>query len=390
MARSAWSGSFRSGDFSYLYRKKRGMTADDIALTLQRGLGVRGAVHLLALAGSAEAVYAASEEELVGAFGLRRDVAHGIVCRSAHRQAEAELRHMKRNGISALASTDAAYPALLRECPDYPHVLYFVGDPAAFGGRSLGVVGTRAATVYGQRMCDAVVGRMAELLPDTVIVSGLAYGIDADAHRAALRYGLRTVGVIANPLPGVTPAQHRALAHDIAERGGAVVTELHSGTKQNGAYFIPRNRIIAGMGEGTLVVESPAGGGALSTAALADGYGRTVMAVPGRADDRCSAGTNRLVMDRRAAMVCSGDDVVRELGWDIVEPGAIPAREAPPPLLSADEKRLLECMPDGEAADMDTLALRSGIPVGQLSALLLGLELAGRVRALPGKRYERC
>ena len=229
---------------------------------------------------------------------------------------------------------------------------------------------------------------MAELAAGTAVVSGLAYGIDAAAHRAALRYGLRTVAVIANPLPGVTPVQHRALAHDIAERGGAVVTELHSRTRQNGAYFIPRNRIIAGMGEGTVVVESPAGGGALSTAALADGYGRIVMAVPGRAGDRCSAGANRLIMERRAAMVCSGDDIVRELGWDIACPGFIPVRESPP-VLNGDERRIMECLHDGEAADMDTLALRSGIPIGQISAVLLGLELGGMVRALPGKRYEK-
>ena len=364
------------------------MTVDDIALTLQKGLGVRGAAHLLSLAGSASAVYAASEGELSGKFGLRSDIARALAAKTAHREAEEELRYMRRHGISAVASTDADYPALLRECPDYPHVLYFVGDAAAFRGRMLSVVGTRAATVYGQQMCDALVGRVAELAAGTAVVSGLAYGIDAAAHRAALRYGLRTVAVIANPLPGVTPVQHRALAHDIAERGGAVVTELHSRTRQNGAYFIPRNRIIAGMGEGTVVVESPAGGGALSTAALADGYGRIVMAVPGRAGDRCSAGANRLIMERRAAMVCSGDDIVRELGWDIACPGFIPVRESPP-VLNGDERRIMECLHGGEAADMDTLALRSGIPIGQISAVLLGLELGGMVRALPGKRYEK-
>lgn len=193
------------------------------------------------------------------------------------------------------------------------------------------------------------------------------------------------MAVIANPLPGVTPVQHRALAHDIAERGGAVVTELHSRTRQNGAYFIPRNRIIAGMGEGTVVVESPAGGGALSTAALADGYGRIVMAVPGRAGDRCSAGANRLIMERRAAMVCSGDDIVRELGWDIACPGFIPVRESPP-VLNGDERRIMECLHDGEAADMDTLALRSGIPIGQISARAAG---AGTRRDGPGVAGEK-
>ena len=149
------------------------MTVDDIALTLQKGLGVRGAAHLLSLAGSASAVYAASEGELSGKFGLRSDIARALAAKTAHREAEEELRYMRRHGISAVASTDADYPALLRECPDYPHVLYFVGDAAAFRGRMLSVVGTRAATVYGQQMCDALVGRVAELAAGTASAGSL-------------------------------------------------------------------------------------------------------------------------------------------------------------------------------------------------------------------------
>ncbi len=159
-----------------------------------------------------------------GKFGLRSDIARALAAKTAHREAEGRLRYVGATAYRPSHPRMRITPALLRECPDYPHVLYFVGDAAAFRGRMLSVVGTRAATVYGQQMCDALVGRVAELAAGTAVVSGLAYGIDAAAHRAALRYGLRTVAVIANPLPGVTPVQHRALAHDIAERGGAVVT----------------------------------------------------------------------------------------------------------------------------------------------------------------------
>lgn len=364
------------------------MTADDIALTLQKGLGVKGAIHLLACMGDAAGVYAATESDLVEMAGLRKDIAREIIGKTAHRQAGNELKFMRRNSISALASTDDEYPALLRECPDYPHVIYYMGDPTLFGGRMLSVVGTREATSYGQRMCDMLIGRLSEIEPETVIVSGLAYGIDSHAHHAALRYGLRTVAVIANPLPGVTPASQRGLALDIVAHGGAIVTELHSQTKQNGSFFIPRNRIISGIGEGTVVVESPASGGSLSTAALADGYGRVVMAVPGRADDRNSAGANRLVMERRAAMACSGDDIVRELGWDIKKPGVIPVRKQDAVVLDADGKLLVQCFREGEAADMETLAVRSGISAGRLAAHLVELELSGIIRSLPGKRYE--
>lgn len=365
------------------------MTVDDIAITLHRGLGAKGVAHLIATMGSAQAVYAASEEELVARTDLRPELARDICRRTTHRQAEAELRHMRRFGIEAVAATDADYPSLLRDCPDPPHVLYYVGERSALDGRNVAVVGTRMATPYGQRMCDVLVGRLAELEPRLTVVSGLAYGIDGHAHRAALRYGARTVAVVANALPEVTPATHRELARDIVAHGGAIVSELHSQTRQNGAYFIPRNRIIAGMSEGTVVVESPVGGGSLSTAELADGYGRTVMAVPGRAGDKCSVGTNRLIMSRCAAMVCSGDDVVRELGWDIVRAGEIPARQPAAPLLEGDERRVLEAIGEGETVDTDTLVVRSGVSAGELAAVLLGLELAGAIRSLPGRRYER-
>lgn len=365
------------------------MTIDDIALTLQRGLGLKGIAHLLAMLGDAASVYAASESELINEVGLRPEIVRGIVAKESHKQAAAEMKYLTKQGLLAVASTDPEYPELLRECPDSPHVLYVRGDLAALHGKMLSVVGTRAITPYGQRMCDSLVGRLGEIEPDTVIVSGLAYGVDANAHRAALKQGLRTVAVIASPLPDITPSQHRALADEIVEKGGAIVTELHSQTKQNGSYFIPRNRIIAGMSEGTVVVESPSGGGSLSTADLADGYSRVLMAVPGRVGDRSSEGTNRLVVTRRAAMVCSGDDIARELGWDIVEPGFVPAHKVAAPLLNADEKRVMNCFGEGETVEMDSLAIRSGVPVGQLAASLLSLELAGLLRPLPGKRYEK-
>ena len=365
------------------------MNIDDVALTLQQGLGTKGVVWLLSVFGSAEAVFRASEPELTEGAGLRAELARALLKKNFHSQAEKEIKYMERNSLSGVSSTDPEYPALLRECPDYPHVLYVRGDVRALRGRMLSMVGTRTATPYGQRMCDVLVGRMSELDRNLCIVSGLAYGVDGDCHRAALRYGLKTVAVIANPLPDITPSQHRALAEDIIASGGAIVSELHSQTKQNGSYFIPRNRIIAGIGEGTVVVESPSSGGSLSTAELAESYDRTVMAVPGRAGDRCSEGPNLLIKRRRAAMVTSGDDVFHEMGWDIVVPGRVPVGAAQMPLLSAAEKRVMECFGEGETVDVDTLALRSGTAVGELTGILLSLEIGGVVRPLPGKIYEK-
>lgn len=364
------------------------MTVEDIELTLQRGLGAKGVAHLLSVMGSAQAVYAAGKGELTGNAGLREDIADNIVRRSCRREAESEMKYLSRHNLSGVASTDSGYPQLLSECPDYPHVLYVRGAVNALQGRMVSVVGTRISSPYGQRMCDVLIGRLAEIDSGTVIVSGLAYGIDASAHRAALRYGLKTVAVIANPLPEVSPSQHRALAEEIIAAGGAIVSELHSQTKQNGSFFIPRNRIIAGMSQGTIVVESPYKGGALETAKLADGYERNVMAVPGRVGDRSSDGANNLIVTRRAAMVCCGDDIVRELGWDITQPGIIPERKRNIPLLKPDERRIMECFGEGESLDIDTLTMRSGVPAGQLAVVLLNLELGGILRSLPGRIYE--
>lgn len=364
------------------------MTVDDIALTLQHGLGTKTILHLLSIMGSAEAVYSAGRQELIDRTGLKEDLVKEIARKSAHSQAESELKYMRKHNISGIASTDEEYPALLLECNDYPHVLYAKGDINALHGTMLSVVGTRDSTPYGQRMCDVLIGRLSEIEPQTVIVSGLAFGIDANAHRAALRHGLRTVAVIANSLPEVTPTQHRSLSEEILANGGAIITELHSQTKQNGSFFIPRNRIIAGLSAGTIVVESPYKGGSLDTAEQALGYNRIIMAVPGRAGDKSSAGCNNLIRQQKASMVCYAEDIVRELGWDIETPGIIPQRTKEIIPLNDDEKRIMACFNTGETLDFDTLIVRSRIPAGQLMSILMGMELSGIIRLLPGRLYE--
>ena len=275
------------------------MTIEDIALQMTPGIGIKGAVHLLELFGDARSIFAATADELVAKAGLRPDTAQQIVRRKGFPAAEKELAHCRRNDIAAVASTDPEYPALLREIPDYPHVIYIKGCVEALSARCISIVGTREATPYGQTACNRLVEGLAERIPGLSVVSGLAFGIDVAAHRAALAAGVPTVAVVANPLPGVTPAQHTDVARDILARGGALVTELHSQSKQNGNFYLARNRIIAGLSAGCIVVESPDSGGSLFTAHCADSYDRTVMAVPGRITDRASAGTNHLIRNRK-------------------------------------------------------------------------------------------
>ena len=363
------------------------MTIDDIALTLIPGLGIKGAVHLLEVFGTAEAVFAASADDLTGRAELRSDIARSIVAHKSHPEAEREARHCHRHGISAVASTDETYPALLREIPDYPHVLYIKVSVAALSQRCISMVGTRRISAYGQRLCDELVHGLARIA-DVTIVSGLAFGVDVACHRAALAAGIPTVGVLANPLPDVTPAQHASVAREMVERGGALVSELHSQSKQRGTFYLARNRIIAGLGLGTVVVESPATGGSLTTAQYADGYNRTVMAPPGRTTDTNSFGTNSLIRNRKAQLIRSAEDIVEELGWELELTAHEKAAPVSTPELTEEEEQLLVLLAD-EPRTLAELMAASGRDYNTLSVLLMGLELSGALRRLPGARYER-
>ena len=202
------------------------MQLEDIALTFVPQLGVRGIVHLMEVFGSAAAVYSASADELRQRAKLRDDVVRNIVAHSGFSEAERELEYCSRHNITPLASTDEKYPKLLRQIDDYPHILYVRGSVEALQRRMVAFVGTRKISAYGERVCNEMIHSLAEAVPDVAIVSGLAYGVDGAAHRAALTEGVTTVGVIANPLPNVTPAANERLAAEIVGRGGAVVTEL--------------------------------------------------------------------------------------------------------------------------------------------------------------------
>lgn len=369
------------------HARHRIMPLKDIALSFVPQLGVRGVAYLIEYFGSAEAVYAASKDELVEGAMLREEVAKNILVNCGMREAEREMNYCRRNGITPVAATSPLYPRLLRETDDFPAVLYVCGNVEALNSRMVAFVGTRKMSSYAQLMCDRLVSELKEVVSDVTIVSGLAYGVDGACHRAAIACGATTVGVLANPLPQISPSAHERMAAEFISRGGAIVSELSSQTKQNGRYFIPRNRLIAGMSAGTVVVESPESGGSLSTAAFADGYNRTVLAVPGRVTDANSRGCNLLISNRKAQIVLSGRDIARELMWDL-ELETINETQHEKLPLADDESRLLAYF-DSEPLSIDVLQQRSSLSLGELSLTLMNLELSGAIRALPGKRYEK-
>ena len=367
------------------------MILDELALTFVPDLGVRGVAHLMDIYSSAEEVYAQKEHNLILCAELRKDIAARIAQKVGYAEAERELRYCESQGIKITSYNDYDYPPLLREAADRPHIVYSIGDIEALQSKHiLSVVGTRRISSYGESICAKIIPELAEMFPDLVVVSGLAFGVDAAAHRAALAAGVRTVGVVANPLPDVMPAQHRNLAKDMVENGGAIVTELHSQTKQNGAYYIPRNRIIAGVAEGLLVVESPANGGSLSTAKAADAYSRTIMAVPGRINDSRSEGTNHLIKTNIAQLITSAEDIAKALGWEVV--GTMPEKmRFAPHEVTTKERVVYNIVADSsDGVTMDKIAENTALSVSEVSAILLNMELSGMVRQLPGKVYIIC
>lgn len=367
------------------------MTIEDIALTFVPRLGARGVAHLIDLYKSAAKVYTEPEFRLILCAQLRDDIVSSILAKAGFAEAEREWRYCEANGITATSFCDDNYPRLLREIADRPHVVYSLGDISVLNSKHiLSVVGTRRLSSYGEGVCARLIPELAEMFPDLVVVSGLAYGADAAAHHAALASDVRTVAVLANKLPDITPSQHRNLAKDIIDHGGAIISELTSQTKQNGAYYIPRNRIVAGVAEGLLVVESPANGGSLSTVKAADAYSRTIMAIPGRITDSRSEGTNHLIKTNVAQLVTSAKDVAEALGWEIE--GAMPEKiHFEPRGMTPTETAIFAVLADNsDGLSMDRIAEKIELPLADVSAALLNMELSGLVRQLPGRRYVTC
>lgn len=368
------------------------MTLEDLALLFTRGIGSRGAASLIEHFGSAEAIFAASRGELIEGAGLRADIAERILSGEGMKSARHEVEYCRKHNIRAIAATDAEYPAPLRETIDRPHILFVRGNVDALSQRTLSVVGTREASPAGIHSCDMLIAGLAAAVDELCIVSGLAYGIDAAAHRSALAHGVSTVAVVACSHPEITPAPHRTLAEDIIAHGGAIVTELHSATHQNGALFIARNRIIAGLGHGTLVVESPASGGALATADMADGYGRVVMATPGRITDPTSFGTNNLIRSGKARLVLTASDIIDDIGWQAKSNTIASTDNDRDELLaglSSAERMIYLAFDKASTLDWPQLIDATGLSMGELAMVVMDLELKGLIRALPGKRYER-
>ena len=355
-----------------------------IGLTLIPGIGDVNAKKLVHYCGSAEAVFNASRKMLESIPGMGQQIVNNILNQSVLERAAEEITFMEQHDIKALYFLDEAFPQRLRNCYDHPLLLYYKGNANLNHPRIIAVVGTRSATSYGRAHCHHLVEGLADM--DVLLISGLAYGIDACAHQKALEVNIPTVGVLGHGLDILYPDQNREIAKKMEEDGG-LLTEFLSKTKPDREHFPKRNRIVAGMCDALVVIESGSRGGALITAELANSYNRDVFAVPGRLNDNFSKGCNNLIKTNRAALIESADDISYIMGWDERKSHRNKQTEMFAQLTD-QEKELLALLQESGHLSIDQLVIRSGMVPSQVAGALLNLEFNGCVQTLPGKQYK--
>jgi DNA processing protein len=357
-----------------------------IALHFIPGIGGRTLRQLVTYCGSAQDVFRASRTTLLQIPGVGPVTADAIRQGRSWKHAEEELTRARKAGVSIVLYTDPQYPSRLRTIDDAPSLLYLQGNLNLEHKKIVAVVGTRRSTEYGKACLESLLEGLAA--HDALVLSGLAYGIDIQAHRLALKHGLSTVGVLGSGIDVIYPATHSDTARKMLQHGG-LVTENPFGTKPDAHNFPARNRIIAGLCDALIVVEAADKGGALITADLANGYFKDVFAYPGNIRQQYSNGCNQLIKAHKANLLTSVKDLEYIMNWETPRPvavtNAVPAYSDYEP----EEQTVLRTLWESAVPLMiDALSGRSGLPPGQLASILLTLELKGIVTPMPGSAYR--
>ena len=362
-------------------------------LTYQIALGLVpniGDIHAKALINhfsNAEAIFFAHKKELEVLEGIGTIRAASIKNFHDFEKAEEEIQFIKKYKIIPLFITDKNYPQRLLNCYDSPSMLYYKGNANLNSSKIVAIVGTRNNNEYGKNICEKLVEELAG--EEVIIVSGLAFGIDSIAHKAAIKNEMKTIGVLAHGLDRVYPSQNSALAKQMITNGG-LLTEFRSLTSPDRQNFPSRNRIVAGISDAVIVVETGIKGGSLITAELGNSYNKDVFAFPGRVNDIKSEGCNFLIKNNKAALITSAKDILENMGWiKKNETGAKKQRELFIEL-TADEKTVVDILQSQEQVHIDELYLKSKLNSSAVAAALLMLEMQGVVASLPGKIYKIC
>lgn len=358
-----------------------------IALTLLPGVGDIVGKKFVSYCGSAEAIFKETRKSLEKISGMREATVEAV-CKAKEylNRADEEIKFMEEHDIRPLFYLDSDYPRRLLQCEDSPLMLYYKGKANLNASRIVAIVGTRNITEYGKANCQQLVE---DLVDDNVlIISGLAYGVDTAAHKASLKNGIPTVGITGCGMQQVYPAVNKKLASDMVEQGGGILTECMSGTLPDRENFPRRNRIIAGMADAVVVVESAMKGGSLITADLGNAYNRDVFAYPGRVMDLFSQGCNYLIRTNRAHLIEGVQNLRYVMGWNVekkIEKQTALFRE-----YTEEEKLVMDSFGQNAVVALDDMIVNTGLPTTKLAAILLSLEFDGVLMALPGKRYQRC
>ncbi len=358
-----------------------------IAFASLRGITSALADQILARIGSEEAFFAATERQLSAMMGFSNKIFGADYRNALLEKAEHESHFIDDKGISPLYYSDDNYPARLRECPDAPLMLYTLGKCDLNDAITIAIVGTRHATPYGLEFtADLVNSLAAQVDHPVIIVSGLAFGIDIAAHRAAIRAGLPTVAVLAHGLNTIYPASHRSTASEIARGCGMLVTDYTTSAPVTKHNFLARNRIVAGLCDCTMIVESAEKGGAMATARIASEYGRDVFALPGRIADPYSAGCNTLIARNVAALVTSPADIIDSMRWQRKPTEA--TQQSLFPELSEEETAVMDYLYEHGEARLNSLSIALNINIGRLTGLMIELEFKHLVTPFPGALYR--
>jgi DNA processing protein len=364
------------------------MTEQDLihllALQQVEGVGDIMAKKLINHCGSAEAVFKTKTSQIAAIDGIGSILLKNLKNKSVFEKAEQELEFIKSNEINVAYFQDENYPDRLKHCIDGPVLLFTSGNINLKNKKIISIVGTRQITSYGMEFCRKLIEDLAPL--DPVIISGFAYGVDIFAHQLAMEHDLQTIGVVAHGLNQIYPKSHKKYVAKVEQNGG-FMTEFWSSSNPEKENFVRRNRIVAGISEATIVIESAERGGSLITANIANDYNRDVFAVPGRTTDKYSAGCNNLIKTQKANLLTSAADLVYILNWDI-ESRAKPVQKQLFVTLENDEQKVYDYLLKNGKELMDIIALRCDFPIYKISGMLLNMELKGVIRPLPGKLFE--
>lgn len=306
-------------------------------------------------------------------------------------RAEIELQWDLENGVMPLCMNDENYPQRLRQCDDAPLMLFYKGNINLNQRRVICVVGTRRNTIYGEDLIRRFMRELRQLCPQLLVISGLAYGVDIIAHRQALQNGYPTVGVLAHGVDYLYPARHKQTADEMVKKGG-LLTEFLTQTNADKVNFVRRNRIVAGISDACVVVESAAHGGGLITASLARTYNREVFAFPGNVGSQYSEGCNNLIRDNVAGLISNADDFVKSMNWDddvkLQRAQQVGIERQLFPDLSAEERQVVSALKKHNDLQINMLSVQADIPIAHLTAILFSLEMKGVLKALPGGMYH--